>query len=184
MARRIRAPFDTAQQPLPLAPGASQYPWAADERSLYHRRRGRILRHQSQDEEHGLAIATRYRCLARALWRRPDLNAEATAITALIAGENKWRVQRYGIEGGLVDESERRLVPFGEVFGNLLSLIAEDIAHLGCEAEIEGAPRILGRGTSAIRQLAVYGEARQSGARRLDAAHQVVDWLIATTRSV
>ena len=134
--------------------------------------------------EDTLAIAALYRCLARALWRRPDLNAEATAITALIADENKWRAQRYGIEGGFVDEAERRLVPFGEVFGNLLSLIAEDIAHLGCEAEIEGARRILGRGTSAIRQLAVYSDARQSGARRLEAVHQVVDWLIATTRSV
>ena len=131
-----------------------------------------------------LAIAALYRCLARTLWRRPDLNADATVVTALIADENKWRAQRYGIESGFVDERQQRLVPFAEVLGSLLTLIAEDIAQLGCEAEIEGVRRILGRGTSAIRQLAVYDQARQSGARRLEAVHQVVDWLVTTTRAV
>jgi len=130
-----------------------------------------------------VAIAALYRCLARALWRRPDLNADATAVTALIANENKWRAQRYGIEGGFVDENERRLIPFSQAFGNLLSLIAEDVAHFGCEAEIDGARRILARGTSANRQLAVYTEARQRGETRLQAVHAVVDWLIATTRA-
>jgi carboxylate-amine ligase len=96
----------------------------------------------------------------------------------------RWAMaQRYGIEGGFVDESERRLVPFAEVFGNLLSLIAEDIAYFGCEAEIEGARCILGRGTSAIRPLAVDRDARQSSAKRLQAVQAVMDWLIATTRA-
>ncbi len=131
-----------------------------------------------------IAIAALYRCLGRALWRQPNLHADWSAITSLIVDENKWRAQRYGIDEGFVDERERRLIPFRDAFATLLGLVAEDIAHFGCEAEIELARRILTRGTSAHRQLAIYGEARQRGLRRVAALREVVDWLIATTRTV
>ena len=134
--------------------------------------------------EDTLALAALYRCLARALWRQPDLNADMTTVGALIATENKWRAQRYGIEGGFVDERERRLVPFRDALENLLSLVAEDAAHFGCEAEVKGIRTILERGTSATRQLRVYSEARQRGAKRLAAIREVVDWLIGTTAAV
>lgn len=128
-----------------------------------------------------LAIAALYRCLARALWRQPELNAEMTPVGSLIADENKWRAQRYGIEGGLVDERERRLMPFAEALENLLTLVAEDAAHFGCETELNGIRRILERGTSAKRQLTIYSDARARGARRIGAIREVVDWLIETT---
>jgi glutamate---cysteine ligase / carboxylate-amine ligase len=131
-----------------------------------------------------IAIAALYRCLGRALWRQPDLHAQWTGITALIVDENKWRAQRYGIDEGFVDERERRLIPFRDAFATLLGLVAEDIAHFGCEAEIELARRILTRGTSAHRQLSLYNEARQRGLGRMAALRGVVDWLIATTRAV
>lgn len=131
-----------------------------------------------------VAIAAVYRCLVRLLWRRPEINAAPTPITWLVADENKWRAQRYGIESGLIDERERRIAPFRDVLGGILDLIAEDSRHFGCTSEIEKTRRILARGTSAHRQLAVYHEARQRGATRAEALREVVDWLIATTQAV
>lgn len=129
-----------------------------------------------------LCIAALYRCLIRHLYRRPEVNAGWSDITRLVADENKWRAQRYGIDGGLVDEASRRLVPFPELLENLLALVAEDARALGCETEVGHAREIVKRGTSAHGQLAVYREARDHGLTRLDALKKVVDWLLDTTR--
>lgn len=131
-----------------------------------------------------VAIAALYRCLVRTLWRRPELNAGGTLVTWLVVDENKWRAQRYGIETGLIDEHDRRIVPFGEVIDRLLALVDEDATHFGCTAEVGAVRRILARGTSAQRQLAVYRDARGRGATRTAALREVVDWLIATTQAV
>lgn len=131
-----------------------------------------------------VAIAAIYRCLVRVLWRRPDLNAALTPVSWLVIDENKWRAQRYGIEGGLIDEADRRTVPFTEALDGLLALIAEDARDLGCTSETEKARHILARGTSAHRQMEIYREARARGASRTAALRDVVDWLIATTQTV
>lgn len=131
-----------------------------------------------------VAIAALYRCLVRLVYRRPELNAGGTWATWAVADENKWRAQRYGIESGLIDEQERRVVPFPDTLNRILDLIADDATFFGCTATIEKVRRILSRGTSAHRQLAIYQEARQLGATRLEALREVVDWLIATTQTV
>jgi carboxylate-amine ligase len=128
-----------------------------------------------------LCIAALYRCLIRLLFRRPALNANWSGITRFIADENKWRAQRYGIEGGLVDEASRRLAPFSEVLESILALVGEDAQALGCEAEIGHAREIVKRGTSAHGQLAVYRSARDAGLNRLEALKKVVDWLLEKT---
>jgi carboxylate-amine ligase len=129
-----------------------------------------------------ISIAALYQCIVRALWRRPELGADFSPITRLIADENKWRAQRYGIDAGLIDEKQKRLVPFPEIIDNLLALIAEDADHLGCKADVEAARSILKNGTSAHRQRAIYSEARQRGAGRVAAVREVVDWLIGASQ--
>ena len=57
-----------------------------------------------------IAIAALYRSLARMLCRNPLHNFNITAVTRALIVENKWRAQRYGIQGipfiGLFENGE------------------------------------------------------------------------------
>lgn len=134
--------------------------------------------------EDTLCIAAIYRCLVRALRRVPELNGIWRNHTRLLIEENRWRAQRYGTTEGLIDFAEKRLVPFTDVIENLLALIAEDAEALDCVAEVRHARTILSRGTSAAQQMALYRQARDNGATRIEALRQVIGWLSETTTAV
>ncbi|WP_332686016.1 carboxylate-amine ligase [Bosea sp. (in: a-proteobacteria)] len=130
-----------------------------------------------------LAIAALYRCLVRHLARKPALNARLTAASRAIAAENIWRAQRYGLHGGLVCEARRAMRPVGEVLDEVLAMLTEDAAALGCSADLSACRGIVAGGTSADMQLAIFEEAR-AGAGGQDAGMRaVVDWLAAQTRA-
>jgi carboxylate-amine ligase len=61
----------------------------------------------------------------------------------------------------------------------LLAFVQDDARFFDCELEVEHARTILARGTSAMRQRAVYAAARERGLEHDDALVQVVDWLAA-----
>jgi carboxylate-amine ligase len=88
---------------------------------------------------------------------------------------------RYSFDAGLLDLGRQRIVPFAELVEEIIELLREDAVELGCLAEIEGLREILGRGTSAHRQLRAYERALQSGADEKEAFEAVVDWLVAET---
>ncbi len=98
-----------------------------------------------------IVIAALYRCLVRLVERRPDINRGLTGVSRAIAQENLWRAQRSGTEAELIDEPAEQAYPFPEYLDLVLSLIAEDAAALGCEAEVTDARRIVQEGTSASR---------------------------------
>ncbi len=58
------------------------------------------------------------------------------------------------------------MVGFPALLDELIELVREDAEALSCSREVAHAKKILARGTSAHRQLAVYDEARQRGAER------------------
>ena len=130
-----------------------------------------------------LVIAALFRCLVRLVERRPDINAGLTGVSRAIAAENLWRAQRSGTEAELIDEASEEAFPFGQSLDTLLSLIAEDAAALGCEAEVADARRIVTDGTSAERQIAAFEAARGGETSNRQALDAVVDWLAETTRA-
>src|SRR3954465_5740248 len=67
-----------------------------------------------------VAIASLYRALLRHLLRRPQLNTRLTAVNRALAEENRWRAQRYGIDGTLIDESTRKTISFDALLKQLL----------------------------------------------------------------
>ena len=71
-------------------------------------------------------------------WARDGERARRHA--RMLIDENRWRAQRYGIDQGLVDFGRREIVPYGELLGELIALVAEDAAHFGCTAEVEVSP--------------------------------------------
>jgi carboxylate-amine ligase len=131
--------------------------------------------------EDSLSIAALFRCLLRMLWRLKRENQRWRLYARMLIDENRWRAQRYGTDRGLVDFGRGAIVPYADLLEEILSLIAPDARHFGCEAEVWHARQILTRGTSAHRQIKVFDDALAAGASRAQALSAVVDWLIAET---
>lgn len=128
-----------------------------------------------------IAIAAMYRCVLRMLYRLRRANQRWRRYSAMLINENRWRAQRYGLDEGLVDFGKGQIVPMRELIEELIELLAEDAAFLGCSAELAHARVILERGTSAHRQLVVYNESIKAGLEPRVALQRVVDRLIEET---
>lgn len=131
--------------------------------------------------EDATAIAALLVCTLRMLWRLRTHNQRWRLYARMLIDENRWRAQRYGIDEGLVDFGQGRLVPYRDLLEELLGLIAEDAEALGCEAELAHTRTILDRGTSAHAQVAVFEQALAEGASREEALKAVVQMLIERT---
>ena len=134
--------------------------------------------------EDAICISQLYRCLCRMLYRLRLGNQRWRNYPLFLLEENRWRAQRYGVTGTLFDFGRGVLVPYARLVEESLGLIAEDAAHFGCEAEVAHARVILGRGTSADRQLARFAAARAAGATEAEAMRAVVDQMLAETAGV
>src|SRR5216684_9145546 len=128
--------------------------------------------------EDSLAIAALYRTLARHLcvnrWRNADLDAVQRALII----ENKWRAQRYGVNGTFV--TDKGAMPVIEMLERVIDDTTADAAALDCAAEIERCRAIVCSGTSADVQLAVF-EAHCASESRDVALRAVADWISAAT---
>ncbi|MBI4366787.1 MAG: carboxylate-amine ligase, partial [Deltaproteobacteria bacterium] len=129
-----------------------------------------------------LAIAALFRCLVRALDRDRALNNGFDRVGRAITQENKWHAQRYGMAATFVDPFARSPLTAKEWLDQVLDFIAEDVNALGCAPDIAHLDAIVAQGTSADRQIDIYSKAMASGARRLTAIVNVVDWVAAETR--
>jgi carboxylate-amine ligase len=66
----------------------------------------------------------------------------------------------------------------------VIDFIDADAAALGCKAEIKHLLAIVAHGTSADRQIEIFGKAKAAGRRRLTALKEVVDWAAAETQAL
>ncbi len=128
-----------------------------------------------------VAIASLYRALVRCVVRRPDLNAGFGPIERAVCAENIWQAQRHGTGARFVDAAGGTPVSVADGLERLLAAVAEDAAALGCEAEVAATRDIVRDGSSADRQLALFGEAKASGVPTGDALREVILALAATT---
>ena len=129
----------------------------------------------------GITVAAMYLCLLRMLYRRRKGNQRWRTYSRMLLSENMWRAQRYGTSGGLIDFGRGVIVPYEELFEEILELVSEDAEEIGATAELEHGRTILARGTSADRQLSVYESALEGGASPEEALRQVVDFLVGET---
>lgn len=131
--------------------------------------------------EDTLCVAALFRCWLRTLYLLRRGNQRWRTYRAFLLDENRWRAQRYGVDGTLIDFGRGELVPFADLVEEMLELFTEDAAHFGCRKELSHARTIVARGTSAHRQLAVYNEALTRGSGHEEALRAVVDSLVAET---
>ena len=125
-----------------------------------------------------IAIAALWRSLARRLTRNPSLNGNLNAVSRAVVVENKWRAQRYGIHGSFVGNGGS--VTVSEMVEQVLEETAEDADALGCLSEMGRCRTIVGAGTSADAQIAVF-ETHGKKEGRADALQAVKDWLAIAT---
>ncbi len=115
------------------------------------------------------------------LYRLRRQNQRWRIYTPLLVNENRWRAQRYGLDGGMVDFGRGEIVPFATLIEELLEVLREDAEHFGCVREIEHALTIIDRGAGSHSQQQTYRDALRSGATEREALRQVVDMLIEQT---
>lgn len=99
--------------------------------------------------------------------------------TSLIE-ENKWRAERYGLDGKLIDFGKEQQLPARALVRELLRLVDPYVNRLGARREVDHLYTVIERGTSADRQRRVYQE--HGGKANNDAAlRAVVDSVVAET---
>ena len=133
------------------------------------------------DVEDALTIAALFQSLLRHLWRLRTRNQSWRQYRRILIEENKWRAQRWGVEAELADFAAGRLKPMRDLVEELIELLRDDAAELGCLPELERARAIVADGTSADRQLAVYRATLEKGVEPPEALRAVVRWLIDAT---
>src|SRR3984893_15073294 len=131
--------------------------------------------------EDSIAIAALYRTLARSLTRNPWQNWDLTAVTRAIVVENKWRAQRYGVHGTFVDIAGNGAITVAEMLEHVIEKAERDASALGCLAEVQHCRTIVGNGTSADTQLAVFEQAQIGSAGKDGALRAVTDWIAEAT---
>ncbi len=128
-----------------------------------------------------ISIAALAICLTRLLYRLRCANQSWRLYPNVLIAENRWRAMRYSFDEHLLDLARGELVPFTQIAEELIALVIEDAHALGCVRELEHMRNILGRGTSAHRQIAIHQRARADGASEREALRAVVDFLIRET---
>jgi carboxylate-amine ligase len=91
--------------------------------------------------EDGITIAALFQSIMAMLYRRRAHNQRWRTYATMLVSENVWRAQRYGVEGSLMDFGKGELVPYRDLVEELIGLVAEDAAELGCLAELIGDTR-------------------------------------------
>ena len=128
-----------------------------------------------------IAVAALTQCIFSMLYRLRRSNQRWRTYPRILVNENRWRAQRYGVTGELIDFGKGALVPFADLLDELIDLVAEDAARLDCVAEVAHTRTIAAHGTSADRQCRAYAKAIEDGADVREALDAVVDLLIAET---
>lgn len=131
--------------------------------------------------EDTLCLAAMFRCILRMLYRLRRSNQRWRRYAAMLIDENRWRAQRYGIDEGLVDFGKGEIVPVPGLVEEIIDLVTPDAQFFGCETELTHARRIIARGTSAHRQVALYRRAIDDGIEHDLALRMVVDQLMTET---
>jgi carboxylate-amine ligase len=128
--------------------------------------------------DEALAIAALFQALLAYLYRLRTRNQRWRIYPATLINENRWRAQRYGTQGKLVDHGKGSQVPFVDLIAELVDLLGLDAAELGSDHDLIRTREMAAKGTSADRQRVAHQAALAKGASSDEAAREVVRHLI------
>jgi carboxylate-amine ligase len=133
------------------------------------------------DVEDAVCIAALVQSVMRMLWRLRAGNRRWRSYEPMLIYENRWRAMRYSFDKGLIDLGRGNVIPCAQLYEELLDLIREDAEALDCVAEVGHVRRILARGTSAHRQLALRHRLVEEGRSQEEIDRALIAHLIEET---
>jgi carboxylate-amine ligase len=112
--------------------------------------------------EDAVAIAAYCQSLVKALCEAYEAGNEIPSYHRILTSENKWLAARYGLEAPVMDlaTGSRNRAPVARLIRRTVNQLRPHARELGSERELEGVLEILGRGSSADRQLRIYNANR------------------------
>ncbi len=105
-----------------------------------------------------IALAALMQALAVKLHLMFSENTTFRVYRRAVIMENKWRAQRWGLEGKLIDFGKRTEVEAKALMHELVAFVDEVVDELGSRHEVEYLLKVADGGSSADRQLAVFRE--------------------------
>lgn len=108
--------------------------------------------------EECLALAAMMQAIIVKLHHMFEENTTFRVYRRAIIMENKWRAQRYGISGKLIDFGKRTEVDATAIMHELVAFVDDVVDQLGSRKEVEYILTMCENGTSADRQLAIFHE--------------------------
>ncbi|MFQ3630262.1 carboxylate-amine ligase [Roseiflexus sp.] len=120
-----------------------------------------------------IALAALMQALAVKLHLMFSENTTFRVYRRAVIMENKWRAQRWGLEGKLIDFGKRAEVEAKALMHELVAFVDEVLDELGSRHDVEYLLKVADGGSSADRQLAVFRETND--------LHAVVDNLVNET---
>lgn len=120
-----------------------------------------------------IAIAALKQAIIVKLYSMFEQNTSFRVYRRAVVTENKWRAQRWGLEGKLIDFGKRKEVEAKALMHELVAFVDDVLDLLGSRKEVEYILKIVDEGSSADRQLAIY--------KQTNDLKDVVDSLIAET---
>lgn len=120
-----------------------------------------------------IALAALLQAIVVKIYSMFEQNTTFRVYRRVLINENKWRAQRYGLDGKLIDFGKRREVDAKALMHELVAFVDDVVDDLGSRKDVEYILKIAEGGTSADRQLAIHKQTNE--------LKDVVDNLIAET---
>lgn len=129
--------------------------------------------------EDALSLAAMTQAIMRMLWRMRSSNTRWRIYERFLISENRWRAQRYGAKGSLIDFGAGQVKSMTDLTDELQELVEQDADMLGSSAEIDHLRQIARHGSSSDRQRKIREDALASGHDETQAMDAVVRHLVA-----
>jgi carboxylate-amine ligase len=112
--------------------------------------------------EDAIAIAALCQCLVKNYCELFERGEGIPSYHRILTSENKWLAARHGLTAPVMDlaTGRRNRAPVSQLIRRTLRDLEPHAKDLGCERELEGIRDILGRGSSADRQLSIFNANR------------------------
>ncbi|MFP4436476.1 MAG: carboxylate-amine ligase [Chloroflexaceae bacterium] len=123
--------------------------------------------------EECLALAAFMQAVVVKFYQLFEQNMTFRPYRRALINENKWRAQRWGLDGKLIDFGKRAEVEAKALVHEMVELVDDVVDELGSRKEVEYLLHIAEHGSSADRQLRVFQETNDHRA--------IVDNLVAET---
>lgn len=105
-----------------------------------------------------IALAATIQAFIVKFYRMFEDNTTFRVYRRALIMENKWRAQRYGMEGKLIDFGKRKEIDAKALAYEMVSFVDDVLDELGTRHEVEYLMYIADHGASADRQLRVFQE--------------------------